>query len=104
MNRDQVFTDSELLAVYAMHAGRMPCKRWLNYAIADGVHARTVHGRPGQRGGRSRGTFSGAQVRLAEIIAALEAADGDGAAQAMETHLDYVLRHSTEYPKHHDPA
>ena len=34
------------------------------------------------------------------IVAALEAGNTDGAAQAMEEHLDYVLRYSTEYPRH----
>jgi GntR family transcriptional regulator, transcriptional repressor for pyruvate dehydrogenase complex len=33
------------------------------------------------------------------IMAALEAGDSEGAAEAMAVHLDYVLRYSTEYPK-----
>ena len=37
------------------------------------------------------------------IRAALEAANADDAAQAMETHLDYVRRYSTEYP-HQQPS
>jgi DNA-binding GntR family transcriptional regulator len=32
-------------------------------------------------------------------MAALEAGDPEGAAEAMAVHLDYVLRYSTEYPK-----
>lgn len=38
------------------------------------------------------------------ILAALEEADGDAAARAMETHLDFVFRYSAEYPNHHDEA
>jgi GntR family transcriptional regulator, transcriptional repressor for pyruvate dehydrogenase complex len=34
------------------------------------------------------------------IVSAIEAGDGEAAAQAMETHLDYVLRHSTDYARH----
>jgi hypothetical protein len=37
--------------------------------IARGVHRRTYHGRPGQPGGRSAGTFSAPQLRLAKILA-----------------------------------
>ncbi|MEV6639556.1 FadR/GntR family transcriptional regulator [Amycolatopsis sp. NPDC051371] len=33
------------------------------------------------------------------IVAALEAGNPASAAEAMETHLDYVLRYSTDYPK-----
>jgi DNA-binding FadR family transcriptional regulator len=33
------------------------------------------------------------------IVAAIRSGDPAGAAQAMETHLDYVLRFSTDYPK-----
>jgi GntR family transcriptional regulator, transcriptional repressor for pyruvate dehydrogenase complex len=38
------------------------------------------------------------------IVAALEAEDGEGAATAMEEHLDYVLRYSSEYPQHAHPV
>jgi GntR family transcriptional regulator, transcriptional repressor for pyruvate dehydrogenase complex len=34
-----------------------------------------------------------------KIVAALEAGNPAGAAEAMEAHLDYVLRYSTDYPK-----
>ncbi len=33
------------------------------------------------------------------IVAAIEAADAEGAAAAMETHLDYVLRYSADYAR-----
>jgi DNA-binding FadR family transcriptional regulator len=33
------------------------------------------------------------------IVAALEAGNADDAAEAMEVHLDYVLRNSTDYPR-----
>ena len=34
------------------------------------------------------------------IVAAIEAGNAASAAEAMEAHLDYVLRYSTDYPKH----
>jgi GntR family transcriptional repressor for pyruvate dehydrogenase complex len=32
------------------------------------------------------------------IVSALEAGSPDDAAEAMETHIDYVMRHSSHYP------
>jgi DNA-binding FadR family transcriptional regulator len=37
------------------------------------------------------------------ILAALEGGDPDKAAEAMEVHLNYVLRHSADYPRHPAP-
>ena len=37
------------------------------------------------------------------ILATIEAGNPAGAAEAMQDHLDYVLRHSTDYPRHPAP-
>jgi hypothetical protein len=65
---DRQFSEAELLEVYTARTGRKPSGRWLETVIAQGVHRRTIHGRPGRQGGRSDGTFSTPQLRLAKII------------------------------------
>jgi hypothetical protein len=67
---DRQFSEADLLEVYAAGLGQKPSERWLETRVAQGVHTRTIHGRPGQqKGGRTDGTFAAPQLRLAEIIA-----------------------------------